>query len=83
MQSQQFGAVIGVALGARRQEPGRRLAPSPDDRGGPDMTRLRTALTSARAARARRRDDREIARALAAAPTLESAHEIAALATRR
>ncbi|WP_170121252.1 hypothetical protein [Geodermatophilus tzadiensis] len=47
------------------------------------MTRLRTALTSARAARARRRDDREIARALAAAPTLESAHEIAALATRR
>ncbi|SDD51401.1 hypothetical protein SAMN05660690_4462 [Geodermatophilus telluris] len=47
------------------------------------MTRLRTALTSARAARARRRDDREIARALAAAPTLESAHEIAALAARR
>ncbi|WP_448639099.1 hypothetical protein [Geodermatophilus sp. URMC 63] len=47
------------------------------------MTRLRTALTHARATRARRRDDREIARALAAAPTLESAHEIVALAARR
>ncbi|MGX5657780.1 hypothetical protein ACWKWC_23610 [Geodermatophilus nigrescens] len=47
------------------------------------MTRLRSALDSARATRARRRDDREIARALASAPTLESAHEIAALAARR
>ncbi|SFO71070.1 hypothetical protein SAMN05660464_0678 [Geodermatophilus dictyosporus] len=83
MQTQQFGAVIDAVLGARRQEPGRRLAPSSDDRGGPEMTRLRTALIAARAARARRRDDREIARALATAPTLESAHEIAALAARR
>ncbi|MBM7808826.1 hypothetical protein JOD57_004663 [Geodermatophilus bullaregiensis] len=51
------------------------------------MTRLRTAITSARASarttRARRRDEREIQRALAAAPTLESAHEIVALAARR
>jgi hypothetical protein len=47
------------------------------------MTRLRSALSSARVTRARRRDERELQRALAAAPTLESAHEIAALAARR
>ena len=47
------------------------------------MTRLRTALASARTTRARRRDERDIQRALAAAPTLESAHEIVALAARR
>jgi hypothetical protein len=47
------------------------------------MTRLRAALASARTTRARRRDERDIQRALAAAPTLESAHEIAALAARR
>ena len=50
------------------------------------MTRLRSAFTSARAnarsTRARRRDERELQRALAAAPTQESAHEIAALAAR-
>ncbi|MGY1672188.1 hypothetical protein [Geodermatophilus sp. SYSU D00710] len=47
------------------------------------MSRLRSALTSARATRARRRDERELQRALATAPTQESAHEIAALAARR
>ena len=51
------------------------------------MTRLRAALASARSnartTRARRRDERDIQRALAAAPTLESAHEIVALAARR
>jgi hypothetical protein len=55
------------------------------------MTRLRSPITTAlgaarataRAARARRRDERELQRAIAAAPTRESAHEIAALAARR
>jgi hypothetical protein len=46
------------------------------------MTRLSTALAAARTTRARRRDERELQRALASAPTQESAHEIAALATR-
>jgi hypothetical protein len=50
------------------------------------MTRLRSAFTTARAnarsTRARRRDERELQRALAAAPTQESAHEITALAAR-
>ncbi|PWW23948.1 hypothetical protein JD79_03125 [Geodermatophilus normandii] len=46
------------------------------------MTRLSTALATARTARARRRDERELQRALATAPTQESAHEIAALAAR-
>ena len=47
------------------------------------MTRLRSALATARTTRARRRDERELQRAIATAPTLESAHEIAALAARR
>ncbi|MCV2487805.1 hypothetical protein OF117_00395 [Geodermatophilus sp. YIM 151500] len=47
------------------------------------MTVLRTYLARTRAARARRRDERALRRALAGAPTLESAHEIAALAARR
>jgi hypothetical protein len=46
------------------------------------MTRLRTALATARSARAHRRDERELQRALAAAPTVESAHELSALAAR-
>jgi hypothetical protein len=46
------------------------------------MTRLRTVITTARSTRARRRDERELQRAYAAAPTQESAHEIAAMATR-
>ncbi|MGY1696983.1 MULTISPECIES: hypothetical protein [unclassified Geodermatophilus] len=47
------------------------------------MTRLRSALTAARASARTRRDERALQRALAAAPTQESAHEIAALAARR
>jgi hypothetical protein len=47
------------------------------------MTSLHTVLTRHRELRAHLRDDRAIGRALAAAPTLEQAHEIAALATRR
>jgi hypothetical protein len=47
------------------------------------VNRLRTALTRARADRAFRRQERTLQRALAAAPTLESAHEIAALLARR
>ena len=46
------------------------------------MTRLRSALATARSTRARRRDERELQRAIAAAPTQESRHEIAALAAR-
>jgi hypothetical protein len=47
------------------------------------MSRLTTALRRSRAARASRRTDRAVARALATAPTIESAHEIAAAAARR
>ena len=47
------------------------------------MTALHTLLSRHRAQRARRRDDRAITRAMAAAPTLESAHELATLAARR
>jgi hypothetical protein len=47
------------------------------------MTTLRTALTRYRSHRAQHRDERALVHALATAPTLESAHEIAALATRR
>ncbi|UOY02308.1 hypothetical protein [Blastococcus sp. PRF04-17] len=47
------------------------------------MSRLRTALARHRSARAHLREERALARALAAAPTVESAHEIAALSTRR
>ena len=46
------------------------------------MNRLRTALTRARDSRAHRREERALLRAVAAAPTLESAHEITALAAR-
>ena len=47
------------------------------------MTSLRTALARRRSARALHRDERAFEHALATAPTLESAHEIVALAARR
>jgi hypothetical protein len=47
------------------------------------MTSLRTALVRRRAVRAHLREEQELARALAAAPTQESAHEIVALSARR
>ncbi len=47
------------------------------------MTSLRTALARHRSNRAQHRVEREFVHALATAPTLESAHEIAVLATRR
>jgi hypothetical protein len=47
------------------------------------MSRLHTALARHRTARARRREERALARAFAAAPTLESAHELTALAAHR
>ncbi|WP_157944029.1 hypothetical protein [Blastococcus atacamensis] len=47
------------------------------------MSRLRTTLARRHAARTHLREERAIARALASAPTLESAHEIAVLAARR
>jgi hypothetical protein len=47
------------------------------------MSRLHTASSRRRAARAHLREERALARALASAPTLESAHEISALMARR
>jgi hypothetical protein len=47
------------------------------------MTGLRTTLARRRTLRAHLRAERALQRAIAAAPTLESAHEIAALSTRR
>jgi hypothetical protein len=47
------------------------------------MTTLRNALLRRRSARVHLRDERALAAALAAAPTIESAHEIAVLSTRR
>jgi hypothetical protein len=47
------------------------------------MSRLQSAFGRRRAARAHLREERALARALAAAPTIESAHEIAALMSRR
>jgi hypothetical protein len=47
------------------------------------MIHLRATLAHRRSVRAHLRDERALARALAAAPTVESAHEIAALSTRR
>jgi hypothetical protein len=46
------------------------------------MSRARTTFSRRRAARAHRREERALGRALAAAPTVESAHEISALMTR-
>lgn len=50
---------------------------------GHAMTRLRTVLARRHAVRVHLREERALARALATAPTLESAHEIAALGARR
>jgi hypothetical protein len=47
------------------------------------MSRLQSSLTRRRAARAHLREERALARALATAPTVESAHEISALMARR
>jgi hypothetical protein len=43
------------------------------------MTSLRTTLAAHRSRRGRIREERAVLRALAAAPTLESAHEIVSL----
>jgi hypothetical protein len=47
------------------------------------MTGLRTLVRRSRTARASLREERALLAALAAAPTVESAHEIAALSARR
>jgi hypothetical protein len=47
------------------------------------MTSLRTALARHRSLRAHLRDDRAIERATAAAPGVEAAHELAAIAAHR
>jgi hypothetical protein len=47
------------------------------------MTSLRTALSARRSARVHLREERALQRALSMAPTVESAHEIAALSARR
>jgi hypothetical protein len=47
------------------------------------MTTLRSAWDRHRSRRAHLRDDRAVEHALATAPTLESAHEIVALAAHR
>jgi hypothetical protein len=47
------------------------------------MSRLTTALHRHRAARADLRTERAVRRAMASAPTIESAHEISAAAARR
>jgi hypothetical protein len=47
------------------------------------MTTLRTVLARHRSHRDQLRNERALGHALATAPTLESAHELAALATRR
>jgi hypothetical protein len=47
------------------------------------MSRLQSTVRRHRAARAHLREERALARALATAPTIESAHEISALMARR
>ena len=47
------------------------------------MTNLRTVLARHRTHRAQHREERALLHALATAPTLESAHELAALAAHR
>ena len=47
------------------------------------MSRLRTTIAERRRVRARRREDRAFERLLARAPTVESAHELRTIATRR
>jgi hypothetical protein len=46
------------------------------------MTGLRTTLARRRSLRSRLREERAVLRALAAAPTIESAHEIESLHAR-
>ena len=47
------------------------------------MSRLRTVFAERRRIRAHLREERALERLLAAAPTVESAHELRALSTRR
>jgi hypothetical protein len=47
------------------------------------MTSIRSALARHRTNRTHLREERALRRAVAAAPTLESAHEIASLSARR
>jgi hypothetical protein len=47
------------------------------------MTRLSTAISHHRSVRAQLRQERALERALSMAPTIESAHELAALSARR
>lgn len=47
------------------------------------MSRLRIAIAERRRTRARQREDRAFERLLARAPTVESAHELRAISTRR
>jgi hypothetical protein len=47
------------------------------------MTHLRETLARRRAARRHLLDERALARAIAGAPTLESAHELTSLSARR
>jgi hypothetical protein len=47
------------------------------------MTSLRTVLARRRSTRAQLREERALQRAFASAPTLDSAHELAALAAHR
>jgi hypothetical protein len=47
------------------------------------MSHLRATLARRRSIRAHLREERALAAAMASAPTAESAHEIAALTTRR
>jgi hypothetical protein len=51
--------------------------------GGTTMTSLRTVLARHRSIRAHLREERDLRRAFAHAPTLESAHELTALAAHR
>ena len=47
------------------------------------MTTLRTVLARRRSTRVQHREERQLLHALATAPTLESAHELASLAAHR
>ena len=47
------------------------------------MTSLRTALARRRSLRTHLREERMLQRAIAAAPTQETAHELSAMAARR
>lgn len=47
------------------------------------MSRLRTAVAERRRLRAHLREERALERLLASAPTVESGHELRAVATRR